>query len=99
MNVQQVTHIRKPHPFSPHEAIAAYGYTDQFGRFVVAGREQFIKWLRANNITAFVSKGYNYLTQQHEVALCEVRSNGRINYLQTVADNTWTDNLLSLPQC
>ena len=90
--VQQITHIRKPNPQSPHEAIQAYGYPDGYGGVKVVERESFIAWLKRNSITAYVSSPGG-------TVLCDIRNNGHVNYLQTRANWLWTDNLLSLPPC
>jgi hypothetical protein len=88
----RITHIRKPNPQSPHEAISHYGCPKNDGTLGVYERESFIKWLEDNKEKAYVSDGAN-------TAWCGIRDNGHIKYLQTYADKTWTDNLLSLEQC
>lgn len=88
----QITHIRKPDPNSPHEAISHYGCPKNDGTLGKYERESFIKWLKENKTDAYVSDGSLR-------AWCEIRSNGHINYLQTYADGKWSNNLLSLPQC
>lgn len=88
----RITHIRKPNAQSPHEAISHYGCPKNDGSLGVYEREFFIKWLEDNNTKAYVSDGTNRVW-------CSIRNNGHIKYLQTYSDDTWTNNLLSLPQC
>lgn len=88
----QITHIRKPNPQSPHEAISHYGSPKKDGTLGIYEREFLIKWLEDNKVNAYVADGADKVQ-------CQIRDNGRIKYLQTVADKTWTDNLLALPQC
>lgn len=88
----RITHIRKPNPQSPHDAISHYGTPKGDGTLGIHEREAFIKWLEDNKEKAYVSVGSN-------TVWCGIRNNGHIKYLQTYADNTWSDNLLSLPQC
>ncbi len=88
----QITHIRKPVPNDPHEAISHYGSPKEDGTLGIYEREYLIKWLEDNNIKAFVSDTSNKVW-------CGIRDNGHIKYLQTFADDKWSNNLLSLPQC
>ena len=89
----QITHIRKPNPQDPHEAISHYGWRkDSNGETGVDEREAVIGYLERNNEKAYVAHG-------SDKNWCGIRNNGHIKYLQTYADNKWTNNLLSLPQC
>lgn len=88
----QITRIRKPDPQSPHYSVIAYGCPRNDGTLGIYEREFFIKWLKENNTSAYVSSIYGNIP-------CQIRNNGHVNYLQSVANGQWTDNLLSLPQC
>jgi hypothetical protein len=88
----QITHIRKPNPDDPHEAISHYGAPKNDGSLGIYEREFLVKWLEDNQVKAYVADGKTKVW-------CGIHDNGRIKYLQTYADNKWSNNLLSLPQC
>ena len=69
-----------------------------------------VRWLDCNNGASnnmTTEEAINYLDKHNNlrvggldgpVAVAVVRPEGRKPYLRTVADNQWTDNLLSLPR-
>lgn len=91
----RITCVDKPSGYvqNPHEAINLYGWLDEttqeIGR---TNRLEMVKWVKEGGI-AYVKDN------RGDIAYCRVRSNGRIEFLQTVADGLWKDNLLSLPKC
>ena len=85
----QITCIKKPHPQSSHEHITHVGNSQ--GTWT---REQVIMWIDTSAHTFYVRDGYG-----NRANIGVVRPTGVAAYLRTYADKTWTDNLLSLPQC
>jgi len=89
----RITHIRKPDRDSRYEAISHYGTHDtQSGNFQTFEREWFIHWLEDN-------KTYAYVSEDGDKAVCDIKNNGNIRFLQTQADASEANNLLSLPPC
>jgi hypothetical protein len=89
----RITHIRKPDRDNRYEAISHYGTSDtKSGAFVVFEREWFIEWLEDNSTYAYVSEDGN-------TAICDIKNNGNIRFLQTRPDASAANNLLSLPPC
>lgn len=77
-----------------HEAISHYGWIQEGQTNPVAvERTVAVNMLRNHQNAAYVLNAAN-LSQK---AYCYVRSNGHTEFLQTYSDNTWSDNLLSLP--
>lgn len=79
---------------NPHEAISSFGWTNEQtqaqGR---SDREAMWKWLNEGGV-AYVKDTYG------NTAYAKPRTNTRgTRYVQTVADNIPTDNLLKLPEC
>lgn len=79
----------------PHHAISDLGWVnDQDGVPGKSTRLQVYDWIKNQNGVAYVTDRYgnrvNVGTREH--------ANGT-KYLQTYADQVWTDNLLSLPEC
>jgi len=88
----QITGIRKPDPDSPHEAISHYRWRkDGDGSVGIDTRDSVINYLEQQNEKAYVADGSNKIW-------CGIRNNGHIKYLQTYADDKWSNNLLALPQ-
>lgn len=89
----QITGIRKPGGRDSHEAISHYRWRkDHNGETGIGARLDVIGYLERNNEKAYVSVGT-------ATAWCGIRTNQYgTKYLQTYADNTWNDNLLSLPE-
>jgi hypothetical protein len=75
----------------PHEGITHYQWIDSDGSRKLTDRPTMVEWAKKAGNWAYVSDGYTK-------AFCQVRSNGRIEFLQTVADGRPTNNLLSLPE-
>lgn len=93
----QITCINKSGGYhqDPHHAISDLGWTsDQTGATGKSTRLQVYDWIKNQDGVAYVTDRYgnraNVATREH--------SNGT-KYLQTYADQVWTDNLLSLPEC
>lgn len=78
----------------PHEAISQYGWTDETTtESKTSTRAQMVEFLR-NGGSAYVKDTYG------NQAFCNVRVNlNGTEFLQTVTDGKWSDNLLSLPKC
>jgi hypothetical protein len=85
----QIIAIRKDNGnhYNPHEAISHYGWQSASDTGVTE-RTRMVAWLKKPANSAFVG-----------TTPCEVRNNGRIEFLQTVANGVPTDNLLQLPPC
>lgn len=85
----QIIAIRKDNGnhTNPHIAISSYKWQKTDGTTGSSPRPDTVAWCKRSGNAAYV-KG----------ARCEVRSNGHIEFLQTVANGTYTDNLLSLPE-
>jgi len=89
----QITGIRKPGGRHSHEAISHYRWRkDTTGEEGIDARLEVITYLENNNEKAYVSAG-------GQTAWCAIRTNAYgTKYLQTYADGTYNDNLLSLPE-
>lgn len=77
-----------------HEHIAYLWWVDDSGLNDVYTREQMVAHIEKNGNNSVWCPDKNPNAQG---AWVHVHSNGRIKYVQTVADNRKTDNLLSLP--
>ena len=89
----RITHIRKPDRDNRYEAISHYGTSDTTdGTFGVIERASLISQLETNGLYAYVSEDGNQ-------AICDIKDNGNIRFLQTRPDASEANNLLSLPQC
>jgi hypothetical protein len=60
----------------------------------VSTREEMVQYVDANGTTAVWCPDRD---PNKKGAWVHTNSNGRVRYVQTVADGRWTDNLLSLP--
>lgn len=89
---ERITHIRKPDRDNRNEAITHYGQRQPNGTVDVYEREAFIKYLVDHSEKAYVN-------EDGKGAWCKIMNNGHIRYLQTEADSTSVNNLLSLPDC
>lgn len=92
----QVTCINKDggNHYNRHEGITNFGWTDpQTGKRGNSSRADMIAFLDG--------KGHAYTKDAYgrEAKLYVVRPTGRAAYVQTYADNQWTDNLLALSEC
>ena len=78
---------------NPHEAISNFGWvneqTNARGNTDLAGIVKFLD----------VDKGQAYVVSGQSKAYCYTRQGKYRKFVQTYADNTPTDNLLSLPEC
>jgi hypothetical protein len=93
----RVTCIKKSNGYhaDPHHAISELGWineqTNETGR---STRLEIYDWIKNNNGVASVSDARGNKarvgTREH--------SNGT-KYVQTYADQVWSDNLLALPEC
>lgn len=83
--------ITKPEGDERYEAITHYWANNTNGVLTAFERERLITWLEANSTYAYVSEDGN-------VAICDIKDNGHIRFLQTRADASRANNLLSLPR-
>lgn len=86
----RITHVDKPDRDSPVEAITRYGQSADNSTVNWFDREKFIDWLIANRTYAFVS-------EDGTSAVCDIKNHGNVRFLQTRADASQANNLLSLP--
>jgi len=79
----------------PHHAISHLGWTeDGSGKTGKNTRLEIYNWIKDQNGTAYV------LDSRGNRAFIGTRENAYgTKYLQTYADQVWTDNLLALPEC
>lgn len=79
---------------NPHEAISQYGWLDEStGKTKISTRFQMIEFLKDGR-KAYVQDVYG------NKAFCQLRKSPYgTEYLQTVTDGKWSDNLLSLSSC
>ena len=88
----RITHIRKPDSDNRYEAISHYGTSDTSdSTFAMIERESLISQLETKGLYAYVSEDGNQ-------AICDIKHNGHIRFLQTRPDASAANNLLSLPQ-
>lgn len=86
----QITRIRKPDRFSPHEHITHVG-----GPTWVLTREQAIQCILSATDTFYV---VDAITGKRSNVAVVAATPERIVHLRTHADGLWNDNLLSLPE-
>jgi hypothetical protein len=79
---------------NPHEAIGIFGWTNENNQQAAkTHREAMWQWVTDGGV-AYVKDAYG------NVAYVVAKTNSRgTRYLQTVSDQTPTDNLLKLPEC
>jgi hypothetical protein len=79
----------------PHHAIERLGWINQEnGKTGNNTRLEIYDWIKQQNGVAYV------LDSRNNKALVGTRENAHgTKYLQTYADQVWTDNLLALPEC
>lgn len=75
--------------YDPHTAIDAYIYE--------TGDKKYYKY-RQDMVNRLKNGDSAYVPSPYGNAECVVRNNGRIEFLQTVSDGRYTNNLLSLPE-
>lgn len=83
--------ITKPAGDDHYEAISHYWANNDKGMLTKFEREWFINWLTQNST-------YAYVSEDGDTAICDVKNNGHIRFLQTRADASEVNNLLSLPR-
>jgi hypothetical protein len=93
----RITCINKSAGFhmDPHHAITALEWVeDGTGKQGKSSREEVYRWMKNEGGQAYVID-----VQGHRAPVLP-RENARgTQFLQTVADRVWTDNLLALPEC
>lgn len=79
----------------PHGAIDRVGWVEEgTGKTGNSSRLEMYEWIKYQNGVAYV------LDSRGNRAYVGTRENARgTKYLQTYADDVWTDNLLVLPEC
>lgn len=79
-----------------HEAIDTYGWVNENSNdksTKKTDRQAMVNWVRQGN-QAYVKDSHG------NIAYCDARTSlTGTEFLQTYADNKYTDNLLSLPEC
>ena len=76
---------------NPHEAVRAYIYEDTDGKLYFYYRQKMVDKIKAGD------SAYAHHSTYGD-AECYVRSNGHTEFLQTISDGKYTNNLLSLPE-
>lgn len=93
----RITCINKSNRFhaDPHHAIESVGWlNDQTGETGKSTREAVYNWIKNEDGAAYV------LDSRNNRARVGTRENAYgTKFLQTYADQVWTDNLLALPEC
>ncbi len=80
---------------NPHEAITALGWVnEQTGQTGISPRLEMYDWIKNKGGEAYVHDRYG-----NTVRVYAAENQFGTKYVQTYADRTWTDNLLSLPEC
>jgi len=90
----RITGIRKPGGAqNPHEAITHYQWLNEStSEMGISIRQIMVDWVDGG--------GRAYVKDAAGTVDCRVNvSRASTKFLQTYADNRWTDNLLSLPDC
>lgn len=79
----------------PHSAISHLGWIeDGTGSTDKSTRLQVYEWLKNQNGVAYVLDRFG-----NKAFLYPTENAAGTKFVQTYADRTWTDNLLSLPEC
>jgi len=80
---------------NPHEAITALGWVnEQTGQTGISSRLEMYDWIKTKGGEAYVHDRYG-----NTVKVGTAETSFGTKYVRTYADRTWTDNLLSLPEC
>lgn len=85
-------------PSHEHISHLWWDSVEESGKVIQSGystREQMVAYIEKNGTTSVWCPDRN---PQIKGAWVHVQNNGRIKYVQTVADNLKSDNLLSLPE-
>lgn len=94
----QITCIKKSGGYhqDPHHAIEDLGWRDDStGEEKISTRLQVYDWLKQNTD----NKAYVRDNAGNTAYLYPRENVNGTKFVQTYADNKWTDNLLSLPEC
>ncbi len=83
--------ITKPAGDDRYEAISHYWASNTKGVLEGFERAWFIDYLEREKTSAYVS-------EDGDIAVCDIKDNGHIRFLQTRADASQANNLLSLPR-
>jgi hypothetical protein len=83
--------ITKPVGDDRYEAITHYWANNDKGVLTSFEREWLISWLEKNST-------YAYVAEDGDQAVCDVKSNEHIRFLQTRPDASTKNNLLNLPR-
>ena len=87
----QIRAITKPAGDDRYEAISHYWANNDKGVLTQFEREWLINWLGQHST-------YAYVSEDGSTAVCDVKNNGNIRFLQTRPDASSANNLLSLPR-
>ncbi len=80
---------------NPHIAISTLGWkNEQSGETGSSTRLQMYDWIKNKGGEAYVHDRYG-----NTVKVGTAETSYGTKYVRTYADRTWTDNLLSLPEC
>ena len=80
---------------NPHAAISALGWTnEETGESGRSTRLEIYDWIKTRNGKAYVRDGYG-----NTVFVGTAETARGTKYVRTYRDQTWTDNLLALPEC
>lgn len=93
----RITCINKEHGYhqDPHHAIQNIGWmNEEDGKTGKNTRLEIYNWLKDKGGKAYVTDRYGNRAYVYP----RENANGT-KFVQTYADNVWTDNLLSLPEC
>lgn len=93
----RITCINKQQGYhqDPHHAIESLGWIqDGTGQTYKSTRLEIYDWLKNRNGVAYVIDSYG-----NKAYVSPRENNNGTQYVQTQADNVWTNNLLSLPEC
>ncbi len=93
----QITCINKSGGFhlDPHHSITNLGWrNDATGKRGRSSRQKVYDWLKNQGGEAYVVDG-----RGHRARVLPRENAHGTQFLQTIADRVWTDNLLALPEC
>lgn len=81
--------------YDPHTAITNLGWVDSSGKTGKSTRETVYDWLKQNSENrAYVEDRFG-----NRAYLYPRENQHGTKFVQTFRDQTWTDNLLALPEC
>lgn len=89
----EITHVRYENSSKTHEAISRYRWrNEQDGGINDSDKRSMVDWVDNKGGKAYVGSGSN------RVQVGVVNPVSGQPYLRTYADDTWNNNLLSLPE-